>query len=123
MTGPRLRHFLSAKGLDTGLRALFCVCLLFLSTAPLVEPTRIKILGTERAADGVTAPPTPLLEPHSRLGAFGGLERRLFGALPVAGGLWLRERFYQVLLLPTFTQPDLKPSKLAQTQQWRLEGG
>lgn len=123
MTGTGPRHTFSAKGLAIGLRALFCVCLLFLSTAPLVEPPRTNAFNTERKASGMTAPPTPLLEPHSRFGAFGGLERRLFGALSVAGGLWICEQAYRVLWLPTSTQPDFRPLELAEMQQWRLEGG
>ena len=126
MNGTRPRHTASssgAKGFNTGLRALFCVCLLLLSTAPSAEPTRTSLLETERTAIGVTAPPTPLLEPQSRFAAFGGLERRLYGALPLASSLWIREQVYPVLLLPTSSQPDLKPLELAQTRQWRLEGG
>lgn len=113
---------IGAKGLNTGLRALFCVCLLFLATAPGSGPKGTRA-PTESPIQGMTAPPTPLLEPGSRFGAFGGLERRFVGALPVAGGLQLAKHFYQILLLLTPKQPNLKPAKLAETQQWRLEGG
>lgn len=115
-------YLIGAKGLNTGLRALFCACLLFLATAPEngLQGTRAP---TKDQAQGVAAPPTPLLEPGSRLGAFGGLERRFLGVLPVAGGWWLAEHLYQVLRLPTFTQPDLRPLERAEMQQWRLEGG
>lgn len=122
MTGLRPGHTLGVKGLNTGLRALFCICLLFLSTAPFVEPTRIKLPGTEHTTNGVTAPPTPLLEPQTRFGAFGGLERRL-GTLPVANGLWISAYFYGISLAPTPDRTNLKPLELAELQQWRLEGG
>lgn len=114
-------YTIGVKGLNTGLRALFCVCLLFLATAPAIEPTRTNPGAT--APDGMTAPPTPLLEPGSRFGVFGGLERRFLGALPVANGLWIAERSFQVLLLPVVNQPNLRSSRLAEQQQWRLEGG
>lgn len=114
-------YTIGARGLNTGLRALFCVCLLFSAVAPVTEPTRTTSGAT--APDGMTAPPTPLLEPQSRFGAFGGLERRFLGALPVASGLWIAERSYQVSLLPIVNQPNPRPLELAQTQQWRLEGG
>ncbi len=113
-------HTIGAKGF-TGLRALFCLCLLFFATVPATEPTRTKPGAT--APDGMTAPPTPLLEPQSRFGTFGGLERRFLGALPVADGLWIAAYSYQVLPLPLFNQPNPRPRARAQTPPWRREGG
>ena len=58
-----LGHVIGARGLNTGLRALFCVCLL-LSTGPAVVVTK----PSSEAADGVGTPPPALLEPGTRSG-------------------------------------------------------
>lgn len=109
---------IGAKGLGIGLRAFFCFCLL-LSTIPAFAVTKT----SSKSADGMGTPPPALLEPQTRFGAFGGLERRFLGALPVASSLWITARVQRIWSRPKPVQPVLRPSRLAEMQQWRLEGG
>lgn len=100
------------------LRAFFC-CVFVLSLLPLyLTPEH----GTPRAsATGMDAPPPPTLESSYRFGT-GSLERRSLGGPSGTSSSWMLAQAWFVVL-PRPARPDLAPPKLAELQQWRLEGG
>lgn len=99
------------------LRAFFCLCLLL----PLYAvPER---QAPHSAGAGMDAPPPPTLESSSRLGAFGGLERRLLGGPQAASDWWPVQRAWHVFVPLQPDLPGVKRVTLAELQQWRLEGG
>ena len=106
-----------AERLSQNLRAFFCLCLLL--------PFYAVPEGREAhpAGAGMDAPPPPLLESSSRLGAFGGLERRLLGGPQAASNWWRVERVWHVFVPLQPVQPEPGRVTLAELQQWRLEGG
>jgi hypothetical protein len=104
-----------AERFSQNLRAFFCLCLLL----PLYAvPER---QAPHSAGTGMDAPP-PVLESSSRLGAFGGLERRLLGGPQAASNWWPVQRVWHISTPLQPVQP-LERVTLAEFQQWRLEGG
>lgn len=102
----------------TNLRAFFC-CALVLCSLPLY----LSEYGALRAAaSGMDAPPPPTLESGHRLGASGSFERRLLGGPSVTNSLWVPGRAWMFTPLRP-ASPDAAPVRLAELQQWRLEGG
>ncbi len=110
---PKLKR---AEGSLGDLRALFCALLLL----PLYAVPERGAPGS--GSVGMDAPPPPVLESLTRLGAFGGLERRVVGPLPVVGGR-VAEKTSHVLVSLQPVGPVLRRVALAEFQQWRLEGG
>lgn len=108
-----------------GLHAFFCVCLLLLPLYGVPEPAGARA-DTPRDAPthiGMDVPPPPLLETLPRLGAWGGLERRVLGTLPQSYSLNPYARFQKSTAPLEILTPDLERPTLALLGQWRLEGG
>lgn len=105
-----------AERFSQNLRAFFCACLLLPLYAVPERQT------SHSAGVGMDAPPPPVLESSSRLGAFGGLERRLLGGPQAASNWWPVQRVWHISTPLQPVQP-LERVTLAELQQWRLEGG
>jgi len=106
-----------AGGFVRTLRAFFCLCLL-LPVYAVPEGEQRRAPGT-----GMDAPPPPVLEASSRLGVFGGFERRLFAGWPAERHAWAAGQVWRRFVLPRPAWPTPQRTSLAELQQWRLEGG
>ena len=118
----RLCFSIGAQDSSTSLRTFFCCLVLLLPFYGVPDRDVGTANHKDSHADGMGAPPPPLLESYSRLTAFSNPERRLIGALPVKVYLGVVKRVWHVAL-PLLALKAVTYTDLALFQQWRLEGG